>query len=470
MITYLFKTIVCSSVFILIYYLFLEKEKIHRFNRFYLLFSIAFSSIVPLITIKIKSAGIATAETINLIENNIQDTVSKPILQSTSTNNSISNILLYVYIAFTAALFLRFLINISVILVKIWRSNPSEYQSAKIVLINDSLCPHSFFNYVFVNFKDYKEGKIEDEILSHELTHVKQKHSFDILFLELLLIFAWINPILFIYKKAIQLNHEFLADESVVNTFKNTQSYQLLLFEKAAQTNSYIFSSPFNYLLTKKRIIMMSKKASLKVAILKQIALIPIIIASGFIFTSKSTAQDSLKVLQQKIESTTTGVSNDILNEYRDIMEKYKRTLSNGRTGYFFNLSQTDKERLESIFFQMSKEQQSAQMFQFIPNSSMVLKRSTPTKEQFESYKDPKMYGVWIDEQRVSNSDLSNYKNTDFAHVFESILMKNATNYGKHVYQVNLMTNDHFQRYYDKQISDKGYTLMMRPPKKDSIK
>jgi bla regulator protein blaR1 len=371
-----------------------------------------------------------------------------------------------VYIAFTAALFLRFLINISVILVKIWRSNPSEYKSAKIVLINDSLCPHSFFNYVFVNFKDYKEGRIEDEILSHELTHVKQKHSVDILLLELLLIFAWINPILFIYKKAVQLNHEFLADESVVNTFKNTQSYQLLLFEKAAQTNSYIFSSPFNYLLTKKRIIMMSKKASLKIAILKQIALIPVIIASGFIFTSKSTAQDSIKVPQQKIESTTTGVSNDILNEYRDIMEKYKRTLSNGRTGYFFNLSQTDKERLESIYFQMSKEQQSAQMFQFIPNSSMVLKRSTPTKEQFESYKDPKMYGVWIDGQRVSNSDLSNYKNTDFANVFESILMKNATNYGKHVYQVDLMTNDYYQRYYDKQISDKGYTLMMRPPKK----
>jgi len=470
MITYIFKTIVCSSVFILIYYLFLEKEKFHRFNRFYLLFSIAFSFLVPLITIKIKSAGLSTAETIFLIENNIQATVSQPILPSTRTNNPISNILLFVYLVFTAALFLKFLINISVILVKIWRSNPSKYQSAKIVLINDTLCPHSFLNYIFVNYKDYNEGNIEKEILSHELTHVKQKHSIDILLLEFLLIFAWINPILFIYKKAIQLNHEFLADESVVNAFKDTHSYQLLLFKKAAQSNSFIFSSPFNYLLTKKRIVMMSKKASLKVAILKQIALIPVIVASGFLFTSKTIAQDSLKVPQQKIESTTIGVSNDMLKEYRDIMEKYKRTLSNGRTGYFFNLSQTDKERLESIYFQMSKEQQSSQMFQFIPNSSMVLKRSTPAKEKFESYKDPKMYGVWIDEQRVSNSDLDKYKNTDFAHVFESILLKNATNYGKHVYQVNLMTNDYYQSYYDKQISDKGYTLMMRPPKKDSIK
>ena len=470
MITYIFKTIICSSLFILIYYLFLEKEKMHRFNRFYLLFSIAFSSIVPLITIKIKSAGLAAPGTINFIENNIQDTVSQPILSTTSTDNRLSNILLFAYMAFTALLFLRFLISIIIIFLKIRHNRPLQYQNAKIVLTKDSLCPHSFLNYVFVNFKDFEEGRIEKEILSHELSHVRQKHSIDILLIEFLLTFAWINPILFIYRKAIQLNHEYLADESVVNTFKNTQSYQLLLFRKAAQSNSFIFSSPFNYLLTKKRIIMMSKKASLKVAIIKQIAVIPIIIASGFLFTSKSIAQNTPNVPQQKIESTKPGVSNELLKEYSDIMEKYHRTLMNGRTGYYLNLAQTDKERLENIFFQMSKDQQSTQMFQFIPNSSMVLTRSTPTKEQFELYKDPKMYGVWIDEQRVNNSDLRNFKNTDFAHVSESILLKNATNYGKHVYQVNLMTNDYYQKYYDKKISDKGYTLMMRPPKKDSIK
>ena len=309
--------------------------------------------------------------------------------------------------------------------------------------------------------KILKQGKIESEILSHELTHVKQKHSIDILFIELLLIFAWINPLLFLYRKAIQLNHEFLADESVVKKFNDAKTYQLLLIDKALQPNRLVLSSQFNYLLTKKRIIMMSKKASFKVAVLKQIALIPVIAAAGFIFTTKVIAQDKETILhQQQIESTQSGVSQELLKEYQEILNTYKKTLENGKEMYSLNIAQSDKERLEKIFLQMSKEQQEKQMVVFVPASSMVLPRIVPSKEQLESFKDPKIYGVWINKQRVSNDVINNYKNTDFANVMVSKLEKNAINYGKHVYQVNLMTNDDYQKYYDETIARKGYTLV----------
>jgi bla regulator protein BlaR1 len=304
MITYVFKTIVCSAFLIIIYYLFLEKEKMHRFNRFYLLFSIAFSFIAPLITIKIRSTGYPISETINLANSSFQNSVSQQIMPSLSNNFTFSNILLLIYITVTVFLFFRFIINISVIFFKIKNSKSVQYLGAKIVLTNDNYVPHSFLKFVFVNFKDFESGTIEKEIIGHELTHVRQKHSLDILFIELLTIIAWINPLLFLYRKAVQLNHEFLADEFVVNKLSNTQTYQLLLLDKAKQTNNLLLSSPFNYLLTKKRIIMMSKNRSHKVAFFKQIALIPIIVATGFIFSTKSVAQEPVKPVQQAISQT----------------------------------------------------------------------------------------------------------------------------------------------------------------------
>jgi bla regulator protein blaR1 len=490
MITYIFKTILCSALLILIYFLLLEREKIHRFNRFYLLFSMAFSFIIPLITIKTRVLGFPISETINLTNSSLQNTVSQIILPSVNNNFTLSNILLLIYVGVTTFFFCRFIINILTIFFKIKNNSSVQYLEAKIVLTKENQVPHSFLKYVFVHFNDFKSWTIEKEILSHELAHVKQKHSIDILFIELLMIFDWINPIIFLYRKAVQLNHEFLADEFVVNTFCDSQRYQLLLLNKATQTNNLILSSPFNYLITKKRIIMMSKKASFRVTILKQIVLLPLIAVIGFSFATKITAQvmvdskelqynEDGKFLSEfrrisgndlQIRSTQEGVPQELLKEYQNLINKYKRTLKDGRESYSLNLTKADKERLEKIFFQMSKEQQDKQMFVFLPNSSMVLKRLMPTKEQLESYKDPKMYGVWIDGERVNNDVLSNYQNTDFAHVFESILMKNATNYGKHVYQVDLMTNDYYQNYYNKQISDKEYTLMIRDPKRNLTK
>jgi bla regulator protein blaR1 len=460
MIAYIFKTVLCSALLILIYHHFLENEKMHRFNRFYLLFAIAFSFIVPLITIKTRVIGLPISETINLPETILQNSLPQLILPTINDSFSLSKILILFYVTVTAFLFCRFIVNISALFSKIRNNNSVKYHNAKLILTKDSQVPHSFLNYVFVHFKDFECGTIEKEILSHELTHVKQRHTLDILFIEILMIFAWINPLLFMYRKAVKLNHEFLADEFVVNKFNDTQTYQLLLVDKATKTNNILFSSPFNYLLTKKRLIMMTKKTSLKVAILKQMALIPVITVTGFLFTTKTVAQYPTKVAQEQISSTQNGVSQELLKEYQGLLDKYKRTSKDGKESYSLNLNQVDKERLETIFFQMSKEQQSKQKFVFVPRSSMVLPKIVPTQEQLESFKDPKTYGIWIDGVQVSNKNLDSYKNTDFAYMSESKLMKNAINYGKYVSQVNLMTNEGFQTYYNKIISEKGYLLM----------
>jgi TonB family protein len=301
---YIFKTILCSAILILIYYLLLEREKIYRFNRFYLLFSIVFAFIVPLITIKIRPAVSLISETVYQPSSSIQDTVLQQSLPSINEKITLGNLLLLVYITMTVFLFCRFIINIFVLLNKIKNNSPVPYHDAKLVLTRDNHVPHSFLNYVFIYKEDFEKGNIEKEIFSHELAHIKQKHSADILFIELITIFAWINPFLYLYRKAIHLNHEFLADEFVVDTFSSTQDYQLLLLDKARQSSVLVLSCSFNYLQTKKRIIMMTKKTSLRIAILKQIALIPVIVATGFLFSTKVVAQDTKKTTQQQANST----------------------------------------------------------------------------------------------------------------------------------------------------------------------
>lgn len=464
MTVYILKIVLCSALLLLIYFLFLEKEKMYKFNRFYLLFSIIFSFTVPFITIKTQSEIIPMVKIIDLTNESLNNNIAQQTLDPAKTNTFLPNYLLVVYIMVASLLLYRFIKNIFALSYKIRNNKSISYSLSKLVLTNDKLVPHSFLKYIFIDKEDYEKGAIEKEVLRHELTHVKQKHSIDIIFLELLLIFAWFNPVLFFYKKVILLNHEFLADDSVIKEFHNISNYQNLLLTKAAHSSSLLLSSQLNYLVTKKRLIMMTKITSPQVAISKQVALMPFIAVIAFLFCTKVIAQDTINVVnqaQKQIRSTTKGVSQKVLIEYENIIDKYKTADSKWWKNLRQKAAPADKDRLETIFKQMSKEQQSKQTVVFMP-SPPPLPRVLPTKEQLVAWKDPKMYGLWINGKRVNNSALNKYSNADFEGVYISKLEKNAFNYGKHYYQVDLMTKEHYQNYYDQNISSINNIMMFR--------
>lgn len=462
MIIYIIKFVFASSFFFIFYYLFLEKEKIYRFNRFYLLLSILFSIVIPFITINIKSVLNPIEDPIFFAENSIQNLHIQSTVQPT-TGINLANIIFWgFYLSISFFFLYRYLRNIFVVFFKI-RSNKSlSYLNAKLVLTHDKQYPFSFLKYIFVNSDKFEKGKIEDEILSHELTHVNQKHSFDILFIELLLIFAWINPILFFYKRAIQLNHEFLADESVISFSGKTREYQYLLINKSDNNFKPVLSSTFNLVPIKKRIIMMNKNGSPRIAMFKKIALIPVVLIIGFLLTFNIVAQNvESKTEQQQFESEKEGVSQKLLDEYQAIIDGHKKLQKNGKyTTHLNGFTKVEQEKMELIFDQMSKEQKLNQKFGFIPLNTMYLKRVVPKEEQIKSFKDSKKYGVWINEKRVNNEILNNYKNTDFSQLFVSRLEKNAKNYGKHYYQVDLMTNEYYGNYKNEVTAREGKTLV----------
>nr|WP_315208513.1 M56 family metallopeptidase [uncultured Flavobacterium sp.] len=284
---FLIKSTITLFVLLAVYYLFLEKEKIHVFNRFYLLFSLVFSMVIPFITIEIIQK--IAQPTVN--PGNIQILQGNAVILEETNYLAIG--LWSLYAVVTLVLTVRFLNNIIKISSKMKSNTPIDYKNAKLILIPEKTLPHTFLNTIFINEAEYNNREIEAELYTHELTHVTQKHTLDILFIEVLKTVFWFNPIFIFYKKAIQLNHEFLADEKVVTSYNNVPFYQSLLLSKANENQTFYLASNLNYLITKKRLLMMTKTTSKTEALLKKAMLIPVVTALLFLLCTKVVAQET---------------------------------------------------------------------------------------------------------------------------------------------------------------------------------
>jgi beta-lactamase regulating signal transducer with metallopeptidase domain len=272
---------------LIVYHIFLEKERMHQFKRFYLLFSLVFSFVIPFITIEIASKIIQpVVNTGNLL-------FSQGSSQIIEETNYTAYLLWAIYTLITLLLSIRFIRNVLKIASKTKTNAIIDYHDAKLVLVSEKNLPHTFLKYIFINEADYKNRNIEAELYTHELTHVTQKHSHDILLIEFLKTIFWFNPIFIFYKRAIQLNHEFLADEFVIHYYEDIPFYQSLLVSKANISQPLYLVSNLNFLVTKKRLLMMTKTTTQTKAILKQIALIPVFIALFYSISFKTVAMEN---------------------------------------------------------------------------------------------------------------------------------------------------------------------------------
>ena len=270
---FLIKSAISMAVLLLVYKLFLEKEKMHRFNRFYLLFSLVFSLWLPFINIPVyveaesfEPTQLTANEPVNLQEQKSVGSIREIVWQD--SNNDIEaatiktnywpEIILYTYCFITLLLALRFIWNISQFLRLAHKNQTIRYQTANLVLLPHKTLPHTFLNFIFINGDEYRAQTIVNDLYVHELAHVNQKHTLDVLFIEVLKTLMWFNPLLYFYKRAIQLNHEFLADEAVVSK-ENVTTYQNTLLQVASGSHCIALASNLNFSVTKKRFIMMTK-------------------------------------------------------------------------------------------------------------------------------------------------------------------------------------------------------------------
>lgn len=307
MIEFFIKSSLCLILLLGVYNFFLEKEKMSLFNRFYLLGSLVISFLIPLVKFELQQDIIQN----NLLPEAIKTIQGNTIIINQKTNNL--SIFLWSFYGIITLLFtFRFSKNIYVFFQKI-KSNPKKkFENGTLIFVEENILPHTFLNYIFINKNDYENRKIEGELFTHELAHVSQKHTLDVLFIEILKTIFWFNPILIFYKKAIQLNHEFLADEKVVKSYNNVPFYQNLLLEKASWNSNFYLASNLNFLVTKKRLIMMTKTTSQSRALLKKLSVSPVL--AGLIFISCS--QDATeKQSDEKIVASTWEAAKALSSE-----------------------------------------------------------------------------------------------------------------------------------------------------------
>lgn len=342
MTSYLIKSALCLGLLLAFYFLFLEKEKMHRFNRFYLLGIVLFSMVAPLYSIYVEPSY---TETISYA------TAKTTQIATSSESISWQSVLLFTYILIASILGIRFIKNAIAILLKIISNPKVKLDNAVLVLVQDEILPHTFWNYIFINTNEYKNNQIEEELFTHELAHATQKHTLDILFLEIIQVLFWFNPFLIWLKRAVQLNHEFLADDTVVASHHNISYYQHLLLDKAAWNNKFYLASNLNYSLTKKRLLMMKQSNSKFRILLKKLAILPILAGTLFLFAERIEAQTKeIPVVTGKKQSESSATRSE-MKEYTTLLEK-----STQAKMFKFD----DIQRMGAIYKRMSSKQKAS--------------------------------------------------------------------------------------------------------------
>lgn len=437
------KIILCSSIFIAVYYLFLEKERMYGFNRWYLLSGILLSYIIPFINITIQRPEAKIEPQAQIM---IEETAQQMILIQPEQNSfNWMNVVWGVYAVITLFLFMR-----SLIALLVFRRIKGEkliYEHYNIILTSESLSPFSFWNTIYMGKNYMENNRIDQRIFLHEKAHIDQKHSVDLVVLDLLKIFTWFNPVLFLYKKAVITNHEFLADEAVLKKNYNIKEYQNLILDKILSHQNPPLTHSFNFNNTKKRFIMMKTKKS-RFSLLKKTAGITTLIAAAILLSERTYAGNSINIQVPEKTAEISAQSNDqdSYQEFKDILAKYADLLNDGKYAEFSKkFSESDKKRLEELYPLLNETQKNEQKITFF--ALPELKKRIPTESELKSFLNKKDYAVWIDSKKIENSILKNYKKTDFSNVYISKIYPNArTAQNPQPYQVTLMTPAYFEK------------------------
>ena len=183
MIEYVIKSTVSITVLYLLYFLLLRNIKTFNFNRFYLLFAITFSFIIPFIQIA-TDFNLTVSQNIQDYSSSINSINIQGTIEQEQSNNTLyfPDVLFSIYILTSTILLIRFVLNLYKIFKTIKNSKVVAGTVPQIILSNAKTLPYSFLNYIIVNKTEFESGKIDDSLIFHEQAHCRQNHSIDIIF------------------------------------------------------------------------------------------------------------------------------------------------------------------------------------------------------------------------------------------------------------------------------------------------
>jgi TonB family protein len=211
-------------------------------------------------------------------------------------NTDLFDTVMIVYVTGLVIFSTRFLYQLIQLSMLIRNHGVSRKQGMRIVFTDKNYSPFSFFNLIFLN-QNNLEAEDAEKIIAHEMVHVRQWHSIDLIILELFTIIQWFNPFIWMYRHAIKTLHEYLADEGVLHSGVDVKVYGALLFEQSTGIQINDLANNFNKSLLKRRFTMMTKKRTSKLSRLKLLFVIPLALTMVFAisFSPEVMAQEKKK-------------------------------------------------------------------------------------------------------------------------------------------------------------------------------
>lgn len=304
---YFSKVILCSTLFYFFYYLLLRNKQSHDFNRFYLLGITFFSWFIPLFKIDIFQMRTIYQPKIYKILDVVNDgnIGFENMFYQNKNYFTWDSVLLSLYLLVSTFMLFYFIKSV----VKIYsliKTYPSEI-SGTINLIRTDVdgTPFSFFNYVLWNNKIDLNSSHGKRMLVHEIVHIKEKHSLDKVYIQLLLVMAWANPIFWIIKKELYMVHEFSADCKSIEKGNSKQLAEILLTAIFPQ-QQFIMTNSFFYSPIKRRLIMITKNSSQRLIYLRKTL---ILLISGItIFMLSFRIKDGINLNPQVTKTYTVVI------------------------------------------------------------------------------------------------------------------------------------------------------------------
>ncbi|MBQ8812741.1 MAG: TonB family protein [Bacteroidales bacterium] len=308
------KAAIALAVFYMFYRLLLSKETFHRFNRIVLLGTAALSFVLPLCVITLKEVVVVPAMT------GSSETIIGEVAETVAMVSEVSVpiwpvVLCSIFTLGALAVVIHVVISIIGIRRMIRSGNSQALESGETLIITETdTAPFSWMKYIVISREDYESGY--SQILTHEKAHIALRHSWDILFVDMITALQWFNPAIWMLKADLRALHEFEADDAVLRSGANIKEYQYLLIRKAVSKSGYSVANSFNHSTLKARITMMLNQKSSRMSAWKALYVIPLVGIS--LAATAETKVDYQYEDQQPEAVADTPVDKDTKKSFRE--------------------------------------------------------------------------------------------------------------------------------------------------------
>ncbi|WP_373734963.1 TonB family protein [Bacteroides heparinolyticus] len=323
---YILKSSVCLAAFYLFYRLLMARETFHRFNRFALLGILLLSCLLPLIEVNVKQEPevrqtMLTLEQLLMMADAESSATVGAVEEATVTWVQMALLAYLSGILFFAFRNACSLMRLLMLLKSGSRQHvdcylPGRREHVTLIVHNKEVAPFSWMKYIVISRKDLEENG--REILIHELAHIRNRHSLDLLVADVCVFFQWFNPASWLMKQELQNIHEYEADEAVIEEGVDAKQYQLLLIKKAVGTRLYSMANSFNHSKLKKRITMMLKEKSSPWACLKYLYVLPVAAVAVTAFARPEVSEKVEEISAVKVNDLAAIVETKVAESVGD--------------------------------------------------------------------------------------------------------------------------------------------------------